>query len=61
MSSNDWKFDTLVIHGAQTPEQWKHTSLVPIYQSASHRFDTAEELSEVFDATTSTLEEGAVQ
>jgi O-acetylhomoserine (thiol)-lyase len=48
MNSNNWKFDTLLIHGAQTPEQWKQTTLAPIYQSAAHRFDTAEELSEVF-------------
>lgn len=45
---NKWKFDTLVIHGAQTPEQWKSSTLAPIYQTASHRFDTAEELSDVF-------------
>jgi O-acetylhomoserine (thiol)-lyase len=43
-----WRFDTLVIHGGQTPEQWKSATLAPIYQSASHRFDTAEELSDVF-------------
>jgi len=43
-----WRFDTLVIHGGQTPEQWKSATLAPIYQTASHRFDTAEELSDVF-------------
>jgi len=48
MSNNKWKFDTLVIHGSQTPEKWGATTLAPIYQSAAHRFDTAEELSEVF-------------
>ena len=48
MPNSKWKFGTLVIHGAQTPEQWKSTTLAPIYQSASHRFDTAEELSDVF-------------
>lgn len=48
MINNEWKFDTLVIHGAQTPGEWKHTTLTPIYQSVSHQFDTAEELSEVF-------------
>ena len=48
MSNNKLKFDTLVIHGAQTPEEWKSATLAPIYQSASHRFDTAEELSDVF-------------
>ena len=48
MAGKTWKFDTLVIHGAQTPEEWKSTTLTPIYQSASHRFETAEELSDVF-------------
>ena len=48
MTEKTWKFDTLVIHGAQTPEEWKSTTLTPIYQSASHRFETAEELSDVF-------------
>jgi O-acetylhomoserine (thiol)-lyase len=47
-SDKKWKFETQVIHGAQTPEQWKNATLSPIYQSAAHRFDTAEELSDVF-------------
>lgn len=38
----------MVIHGAQTPHEWKNATLAPIYQTASHRFDSAEELSEVF-------------
>jgi O-acetylhomoserine (thiol)-lyase len=46
------KFDTLVIHGAQTPDLWRSATLAPIYQSASHRFATAEELSEVFAGKT---------
>jgi O-acetylhomoserine (thiol)-lyase len=48
MTETKWKFETAVIHGAQTPSQWKNTTLAPIYQSAAHRFETAEELSEVF-------------
>ncbi len=48
MTEKTWKFDTLVIHGAQTPGEWKSTTLTPIYQSASHQFETAEELSDVF-------------
>ncbi|NNG46221.1 MAG: O-acetylhomoserine aminocarboxypropyltransferase/cysteine synthase [Deltaproteobacteria bacterium] len=48
MTDKTWKFDTLVIHGAQTPGEWKSTTLAPIYQSASHWFETAEELSDVF-------------
>ncbi len=43
-----WKFDTRVIHTAQTPEEWHSGTLPPIYQTASHRFDTAQELSDVF-------------
>jgi O-acetylhomoserine (thiol)-lyase len=48
MADPQLRFNTLVIHGAQTPDQWKNATLAPIYQTASHRFDTAEELSEVF-------------
>ena len=31
MSDQNLKFDTLVIHGGQTPEQWKSATLAPIY------------------------------
>ena len=48
VSNSTWKFETLVIHGGQTPGEWNSASLAPIYQTASHRFDTAEEFSEVF-------------
>ena len=43
MTDVRWKFDTVVIHGAQAPGEWKSATLAPIYQTASHRFDTAEE------------------
>ncbi|RMG57956.1 MAG: O-acetylhomoserine aminocarboxypropyltransferase/cysteine synthase [Deltaproteobacteria bacterium] len=48
MGEKNLRFDTLVIHGAQRPDEWKSATLSPIYQTASHRFHTAEELSEVF-------------
>lgn len=48
MSENHWSFDTLVIHGAQTPEDWAGASLAPIYQNAAHQFATAEQLSDTF-------------
>lgn len=48
MSDSEWQFDTLVLHGAQAPEKWESATVAPIYQTASHRFDTAEELSDVF-------------
>ncbi len=46
--NSKWRFDTKAIHAAQTTEQWKGATQVPIFQTASHRFETAEELSEVF-------------
>ena len=49
MSSKDsWKFDTKVIHSCQTPQDWQTGTLPPIHQTASHRFDTAEQLRDVF-------------
>ena len=49
MGGSDWRFDTLALHGAQAPEDGDcGATRVPIYQSAAHRFGTAEELSEVF-------------
>ncbi|MEW5693125.1 MAG: aminotransferase class I/II-fold pyridoxal phosphate-dependent enzyme [Candidatus Hydrogenedentota bacterium] len=48
MDNNKWKFETQVIHCGQTPSLWENTTLVPIYQSVSHKFETAEELKEVF-------------
>ena len=48
MDDRKWRFDTLVIHGAQSPGEWESATVAPIYQSASHRFETAEELSDVF-------------
>jgi O-acetylhomoserine (thiol)-lyase len=48
MADNKLKFDTLVIHGAQTTDQWKNATLAPIYQTAAHRFETAEDLSDAF-------------
>ena len=45
---DEWKFDTQVIHLGQSPEDWEGATLPPIYQTAGHRFETAEELSDVF-------------
>lgn len=46
------KFDTIAVHAGLSPEKWEGATLPPIYQSASHKFDTAEELSDVFAAKT---------
>ena len=47
-TDNGWRFDTQVIHACQRPEEWQSGTLPPIYQTASHKFGTAEQLSEVF-------------
>ena len=41
------RFDTKVIHLEQSPGEWQGATLPPIYQAAAHKFDTAEELSDV--------------
>jgi len=48
MSNGKRRFDTQVVHAALTPEEWKSATQAPIFQTAAHRFDTAEELSDVF-------------
>ena len=45
---NEWRFDTQVVHAGQAPEEWQSATLPPIYQTAAHRFQTAQELSDVF-------------
>ena len=44
----DYRFDTRVIHAAQSPEDWQGATLPPIFQTASHLHPTAENLSQTF-------------
>jgi len=48
MGEKKYRFDTLVVHLGNQPEKWQGSCQVPIYQSASYRFQRAEDLSEVF-------------
>jgi O-acetylhomoserine (thiol)-lyase len=48
MTDKKYKFDTLTVHGGLNPESWYGSTLPPIFQTASHRFSTAEQLSDVF-------------
>jgi O-acetylhomoserine (thiol)-lyase len=48
MMKEKWSFDTKVIHGGQTPDDWQGATISPIYQTASHGYETAEQLSDVF-------------
>ena len=48
MQRQKWSIETLAIHGGQEPELWQGSTISPIYQTASHSFSTAEELSDVF-------------
>ncbi len=53
MSEKDTrKFHTRVIHTAQKPEDWHGATLPPIFQTASHRHPTAENLSDTFSGKT---------
>ena len=45
-------FDSRVIHAGQAPDQWQGATLPPIFQSASHRHGTAENLSDTFAGKT---------
>ena len=47
------RFHTKVIHSAQNSGKWQGATLPPIFQSASHRHDTAENLSRTFAGETS--------
>ena len=42
------RFHTRVIHAAQSPEDWQGATLPPIFQTASHRHITADDLSQTF-------------
>ena len=42
------RFHTRVIHAAQSPEDWQGATLPPIFQTASHRHITADNLSQTF-------------
>lgn len=44
----DYRFQTRVIHAAQSPEDWQGATLPPIFQTASHLHPTAENLSQTF-------------
>jgi O-acetylhomoserine (thiol)-lyase len=52
MADKKWRFDTLAVHLGNQPEKWQGASQPPIYQCASHRYETAEELSDVFAGKT---------
>ena len=45
---NTYRFDTRVIHAAQSPGDWEGSTLPPIYQTASHYHPSAENLSDTF-------------
>ena len=44
----DWTFETKAIHSGFTRDAATGATAIPIYQTASFSYDTAEELSDVF-------------
>ena len=47
-TSNDYAFDTQVVHLGIHPDEWQGATLPPIFQSSAHRHETAEDLSRTF-------------
>lgn len=50
--NKNYRFDTRVIHSSQSPGSWQGATLPPIYQTASHSHQTAENLSKTFAGKT---------
>ena len=50
--NNSYSFQTRVIHAAQSPKGWQGATLPPIFQTASHSHETAENLSQTFAGMT---------
>jgi hypothetical protein len=48
-----YRFNTLVIHAGQSPESWEGATCSPIFQTASHLHNSAENLSRAFAGETS--------
>ena len=46
--SNDFKFDTLALHAGQQPDPTTKSRAVPIYQTTSYVFDSAEHAARLF-------------
>ena len=49
---SSYRFDTQVIHAAQSPDDWQGATMPPIFQTASHLHPTAENLSRTFAGKT---------
>jgi O-acetylhomoserine (thiol)-lyase len=48
----EYRFDTRVIHSSQSPGSWQGATLPPIFQTASHVHETAENMSNTFAGKT---------
>ena len=49
MTSPQWKFETVSVHGGYTPEATTKAVAVPIYQTAAYAFDSAQHGADLFD------------
>ena len=47
-----YRFNTQVIHAAQSPQDWQGATLPPLFQTAAHLHRTAENLSQTFAGMT---------
>lgn len=46
--SNEYKFETIQVHGGHTPDGDTHSRAVPIYQTTSYTFDSPEHAMTLF-------------
>src|ERR1700678_1723198 len=45
----NWRFDTIAVHGGYSPEPTTKAVAVPIYQTAAYAFDSAQHGADLFD------------
>ena len=49
MSQQNWKFDTLAVHGGYRPDPTTKAAAVPIYQTVAYAFDNTQHGADLFD------------
>jgi O-acetylhomoserine (thiol)-lyase len=45
----DWRFETISVHGGYSPDPTTHAVAVPIYQTVAYAFDSAQHGADLFD------------
>jgi O-acetylhomoserine (thiol)-lyase len=48
-SRDDWRFDTIAVHGGYSPDPTTKSVAVPLYQTVAYAFDSAQHGADLFD------------